>query len=601
MFASFLHRFRGNSSYWPWLAAFLPGIAILSMLWPLRVPLPYLDGWSFVQQYQRWAEGGYSWQEFFSPHYVHQSAIGKIVYFAVLHLFGGNMALLPVGTWLLAAIIVACVCRLSCDLWRDRPLWAALLMLLTGLTVFSAAQGEVWIWGFLFQNSIPGMCLAVGLVILSAGTLSTWRLMVAGVLVVLANFSFGSGPLVGMLLALPIWHAMDGRSMARRCAAAGAWLVFAGLVTWLALRTLNDEDVTGLKILLDRPLMRLQFTLILLGQMLGKGTVFEPQMLCTLIGGALLIAFLACSVHVARRRADRALVAAALPWIVFGLFGIGTALLICIGRSFNSLANSLEERYSALTLFFIFGTLLLLAVVVRHSGSRLAWLRGLRMAAVPAATVLLVAHALNWERGYQGMKLKYVAMQQERAMLAFSRVMPPDPAWMESRQTRQAAFRMTKYLAEKDRLIGMNFAPDDRIASWSHGRPAPKQTARLEEPQLQQDGRWLLRGLGGQSPDTPAELVLITAQPTGANSQERIVALTAPVAPDNFFEREAQARRHPEQFFRWRYLLDPASLPGGPVTLRSYLFEHDSQRLRPIEGSYVMGYPRKDSSLTTQN
>jgi hypothetical protein len=364
---------------------------------------------------------------------------------------------------------------------------------------------------------------------------------------------------------------------------------------------LNDDNMAGPAILLDRPLMRLQFTLILLAQMLGKGTVFEPQMLCTLMGGALLIVFLACVVHVVRRRADRALVAAALPWIGFALFGIGTALLICIGRSFNSLANSLEERYSALTLFFILGTLLLLAVVIRHDGRRPAWLRCMRMAAVPAATMLLAAHALNWERGYQGMKLKYVAMEQERAMLAFSHVMAPDPAWMESRQTRQAAFRMTKYLAEKGRLSGVNFAADDRITSWTQGRPAPKQTARLEEPQLQQDGQWLLRGLGGESPDTPAELVLITAQPTSANSEERIIALTAPVAPENFFEREAQAGRHPEQFFRWRYRLDPASLPGGPVTIRSYLFEYEPQRIRQIDGTYVLGYPRKDSSVATKN
>ena len=70
---------------WPWIAAFLPGLLILGMLAPLLVPLSYLDGWSFVQQYQRWAEGNYSWKEFFEPHYVHPSAVGKVIYFAVLH------------------------------------------------------------------------------------------------------------------------------------------------------------------------------------------------------------------------------------------------------------------------------------------------------------------------------------------------------------------------------------------------------------------------------------------------------------------------------------------------------------------------------------
>ena len=378
------------------------------LLWPLRVPLPYLDGWSFVQQYQRWAEGGYSWGEFFAPHYVHQSAVGKMIYFAVLHWFGGNMGLLPLLMWAMAAVITACVCRLAQPLWTGRPLWGTLLMFLVGLTIFSAAPGEVWLWGFLFQNSVPGVCLALGLVVLSNNRLSAWRIASAALLVVIALFSFGSGVLVGVLLCLPLWHGMEQKSILRRCVLLGVWLAFVGITAWISLRFLaEDAQGTNPAIMLERPLMRIQFTLILLAQMLGKGTVFEPQIVCAWFGGILLIAFLACTVHVIRRRHDRALVSAALPWISFSLFGLGTALLICIGRSFNSLANSLEERYSALTLFFVVGTILLAAVVFRHSGTAQGWIRIMRMAAVPASVVLLMAHAVNWERGRHAMKVKH--------------------------------------------------------------------------------------------------------------------------------------------------------------------------------------------------
>ena len=199
------------------------------------------------------------------------------------------------------------------------------------------------------------------------------------------------------------------------------------------------------------------------------------------------------------------------------------------------------------------------------------------------------------------MTLKYRSMEQERAMLSFVHVLPPDPTWMGNRLTRHSAFRMAKYLASKDRLRRVIFAPDVRVTSFARGTKAPRQWARFDEPQLLADGRWMLRGLGGASPENAADLILITAQPAEANSEEKIIALTAPLVPDTIFEREALARRHPEHYVGWKHILEADLFRPGRLTLRAYIFEQDERRLRPIEGAYVVGASAVESSLTTRN
>jgi hypothetical protein len=569
------------------MAAFVPGFVLLAMLWPLRVPTPYLDGWAFVQQYQRWVEGIANAQILFLPHYVHPSAVGKVIYFAVLHWLGGDLGLLPLLMWAIAAAVTACVCQLSRPLWVDRPCWGVALMFVVGLTIFSAAQGEVWIWGFLFQNSVPGLCLAAGLVLLSGPSFSWWRILVSALLNWIAIFSFGSGFLVGLLLAIPLWHQWQGRRAPRRWLAVFAWLAFTGLGAWLALGQVDaSHEPTSPMILLDRPWMRLQFILILLGQMLGKGTVFEPENLCALVGAVLLILFAACVACVLRFRRDRELVTLSLPWMVCALYGLATAVLICIGRSFNSLGNSLDERYSALTMFFFVGTILLAATVSYRLRSTIILSRWMRWAAGPALAMCLFAQAVNWQAGWNAMRLKHRSMAQESAMLAFVRIVPPDSDWMDSRLTRKSSLSLAKYLVAKNRLPGVKFVPDDRVASFVLGKKVPAQWARFDKPVPLDGSRWKLSGTGGLSADDAADLVLITAEPEG--SEERIVGLAAPILPDAFFEREAQRRTHTETYYGWEHVISPASLPPGKLTLRAYIFEQDQQRLRPMEGVHVV-------------
>jgi hypothetical protein len=103
------------------------------------------------------------------------------------------------------------------------------------------------------------------------------------------------------------------------------------------------------------------------------------------------------------------------------------------------------------------------------------------------------------------------------------------------------------------------------------------------------DGGWILRGSGGLSAETAADLVLITAG--SATTREHIVAFAAPLLPDVFFEREFQIRKYPEHYLGWKCTVHPESLPPEEVTLRAYIFESGKQRVRPIEGAHKFRVP----------
>lgn len=584
--------------WWIWLVIFAPAIFLLVQMAPQLVPVPCLDSWSFVQQYRELMEGRYSWERFFAPNYVHPSAVGKTIYFGVLHYLGGNVAVLPVLSWVFSVIIAFCVCHLARPLWSSGRLYAAVALGCASLVIFTAAQGEVWLWDFVFQNFIPGLCLVVGMWLLSYGRISTWRLVVVAVLGVVSIHSFGTGLFVPLLLCLPIWLGLRGRSVKYKLGLLALWLAGHAVVAWFAL---TAPGGSGQRVefaeLFDRPLMRLQFILIVLGNILGKGTVVEPETLCAVMGGALLLAFLACCFFVWRRRKDAEVVRTALPWIVFGLYGVVSAGLISLGRMHNSVDNALDERFGTFNVFFVFGTVLLVATVLGQiTAQGASWYRAVRRALNPALVLFLAALLINWAHGLNLMQLKHSRMDQERALLTFAKVMSlENNEWMDARVTRKSSFGLSQFLAERERLNGVTFARDRRIDSFKIGKKLGGKWARLDAPVDLMDGRWYLTGLGGFSTSDVADLVLITAQ--AVNGPEEIVTLAATLMPATFFERRKEVRGNPEHYLGWHRTVHDTMLPKGPVTLRAYLFDQDKRVVHPIEGMYKIRHEVKEAAL----
>lgn len=604
-----MHRLSsppGNRIFalWPLVAALVPALTLLGMIWRLRVPVPYADSWAFVEQYLDWAGGKYGWGDFFAKHGDHPAAVGKAIYFAVMQWFHGDVGMLPLLSWALTLLVGGCVFLLGRSVWAGNPALGAVLMLCMSLTLFSTAQGGVWLWDFTFQNYIPGACLALGAVLLTKGENGVCMMALAALLSVAATFSFGAGFMVGVFFSILIWHGMHAKSLPRKLVVSGCWLVAHGMVAWIALKAFGPSGFTeegshpGLMVLVDRPFMRIQFVLVLLGQMFGKGSVFEPLALSAVVGGALVLVFASCLAEILRRRKERAFFTACLPWLVFSLYGLCSALLICIGRmgpgtdtfaSFNNIyalaERTMAERFIISTLFFVLGVVMLAAVVVRFSdGSPMV--RLMKKASIPALAVFLLLQISNWQSGAQMMRLENSLMKQEQAMLGFGPILKLDPDRLWNRQLKYHTFRLAKALSQTGRLHGVNFVTDNNIGYFHQGAALPMKRAKFDMCVLQQDGSRLLGGTCGMIDinmrDLP-DLVVITAEVTGAG--ERIVGIGAPRLPETFFERKSQRMKYPGHYFGWSLILEPEQLPEGARTLHAYGLDSESRTVFPINGT----------------
>jgi hypothetical protein len=584
-------------AFLPILAALAPALVLLAAMVPLRVPVPYLDQWSFVAQYEDWVAGNFGWSNLFAKEGDHPAAVGRIIYFAVLQWMRGNVAVLPLLNWLLSAVVAWCVWLFVRRGWSDDRVAQGLLMFIASLTIFNAAQGGVWIWDCTYQSYLPGSCLAFGLVLLSKSELSWWRLGLAAFLSVIATFSYAAGFLVGFLLVLPIWHNLRSS----RLLVAGVWLTFHGLVALLMLKGFGQakyfhETPVSIALLIEHPLIRLQFVMVLLGQMLGKGLIFEPLTVSLALGSLLFALFCACVIVLFCRRGNRELLTNSLPWVVFGCYGILHSVLVSIGRLHDSLTNKdalaervMAERFIVFSLFSVLGTVLLVATIIRHGDLGEMQRRWITKLSGPLLTLIIVAAAVNWEAGYQLMKMENRLMKQDRAMLSFGSLIKADPDRLWNRKLKFNTVPYAKLLSSMGRLPGVKFVHDQRLKSIQPRKPAKAKGAQFNKPVLLPNGAWELSGLcpcsRAHSVDLP-DLIIITSQLADDGvADELILAVATPVLPETFFERESQRRRYPQHFFGWRQTIDSSSLPSGKVVLRAYTFDHDAQRLELIDGA----------------
>jgi hypothetical protein len=579
----------------PLLAALLPAVVLLAGMEPLRVPVPYRDQWSFVAQYEQWMAGGYGWSNLFAKEGDHPGAVGRVIYFAVLHVFKGNVALLPLLNWGLSALIVGCLWPLVRRAWKDDLAARTGVMFLISLTVFNAAQGGVWIWDCTFQSYLPGACLAAGMAILFTGQLSWLRALAVLVLSFIATFSYAAGFLVGLLLSAPLWLQLRDRKLA----ITGAWVALQVVFALLALAAFGQakyfqDTPLSFGMLLENPLMRMQFVILLLAQMLGKGTILEPFTLSTICGIALLAVFGVSLVVLVRRRANMELVRNAMPWLLCALYGLLHSVLVSIGRMHNSLTNPdalaervMAERFITFSLFFVLGVVIMALVVLHHGGLAEATRSWLRRLCGPAMTVLVALEVVNWEAGNQLMKMENKMMKQERALLSLGEFVKPDPDRLWNRELKFNTIIYARKLAELGRLPGVRFIPDPKITSFITPMRGRAKGGKLNTPTMLADGSWQLSGICPfqkvHSMDLP-DLIVITAQRTDEpNSDERLLTAAAPVMPETFYERESQRLAYTQHFFGWKQTLDDSQMPPGKVRLRAYSYDHDARRLQLID------------------
>ncbi|WP_075088184.1 hypothetical protein [Verrucomicrobium spinosum] len=525
-----------------WLLAWSPALVVLYWCGSFASRLPYHDSWAFVEQYQNWVEGRAAWEEIFRPHNGHPSTVGKLFYFAALHGLRGDVSVLPLLSWGFSLLISLSVLLLARPLWKGAGARGPVLMLLANLSIFTGAHGHTWIWDFVFQNFIPGACLMAGLVLLRpAENWRTWRWVAALGLSVVATNSFGSGFLVGLLLLPMVGVAMPAEMPPRRKAVVVAiWMVTIMMATWLAhfaLPGANDEVAKNASVneAMTRPGMAIQYVLVLLGHTVGQGSVVEAFRVSMFAGALLLAIVLALAFLLVGKARHRGVWRAALPWLICVAWAGGNAALICYLRMGSLLETALAPRYATFMLFMVLGVVFLVAAFCFHPD-----LRGLIR--VPdgvlgfAVAGLMAGHFSGWSAGCHSFLLFHQRMVSEAAATDFVRVLPINPFVQWDSKKHQLA-GWVEFLRSHERLKGVKFVEEVGVSQWRQGSPIPDKFASFSSLSSLGGGHWLARGTCGLTKDRVnlADLILISA--TAPGGEERFIALSAPVLPEDFHQR----------------------------------------------------------------
>lgn len=577
-----------------WLVAWVPALVVLYGCASFAPRLPYHDSWAYVEQYQDWVEGRSTWLDVFRPHNGHPAAVGKLLYFGALHGLKGDVTILPLLSWGFSLLISLSVLLLTRPMWKGAGCRGPVLLLLANLSIFTGAQGHTWIWDFVFQNYIAGACLMGALVLLRpAERWQTWRWVAALGLSVVATNSFGSGFLVGFLLLPMVGVALPAEMSARRKGLVlMVWTVTIGLATWLAHFALPGVSAeigadASENEAVARPIMALQYVLVLLGHTLGQGSVVEAFQVSMVAGGVLLAIVSALALLLMWKGRRLGAWRAALPWLICVAWAGGNAALICYLRMGSLFETALAPRYATFMLFMVLGVVFLVAAFCYHPE-----LRGLMP--VPegvlgfGVALLLAGHFSGWSAGYHSFLLFHQRMVSETAATDFVRVLPINPAIQWDTAKPQLAGWL-EFLRSQERLKGVKFVEDVRVSQWRQGNSIPEKFASFSSLHPLGGGRWLARGTCGLTKDRVnlADLILISA--TAPGGEERFIALAAPVLPEDFHQRMLLRRVFPEHYLGWEAVIELSpDTQAETGQIKAYAYDAKTRKVRLMAGAHAV-------------
>lgn len=370
---------------WLFLLAIAPAIVLCGWIDRYGVNVPLGDEWALVPMFEKWSSGQLAIGDLYQQHNEHRIVIPKLIYLAFAHLTGWNLRgemFFSLALWVATSAGIYVLLRRTLG---GSPRGVMLLWAAANLLLFSPAQAQNWIWGFQLQMFIPTVCLVSTLVILTSEWQWWPKFVASAFLIAVATFSFGSGLLLWLVVALCL--ALRGESKWR----VGLWLLVFAVVLGLYFagysRLARPSPVTGKW----NEYAGYFFTFI--GGAVAHGA--EGQLLLgPMFTGAVAVAlFAALCVYLWKSGGDALRNAA--PWLVLGPYVIGSAALTALSRVNWGARQAMDSRYVTSSNLLYLALLVLVTIVARRAedaGSRRAGaLAAARTAVVTAIVVLTLA------------------------------------------------------------------------------------------------------------------------------------------------------------------------------------------------------------------
>ena len=373
----------------------LPWVALVAILWRYHVDVFYWDQWELVPAVDKAFQGTLSFADLWAQHNEHRPFFPRLVMVSLAWATGWNtLAEVALNVAMMSVLVPAL--WWTTRQWRhdgDAPLPAATWPTVS-LLLFSPAQWQNWMWGWQLVFFLALVANILGLTLLCRSRAGWGSWTAAALLGIVGSYSFGAC-LLYWPVALVVLVVRRDPARWWRVVAWGAVAVLVSAVYAHGWQPNPYHPKPASNFVDARSLVRLgYYVATILGSPLAPHN-WKPAFVAGNVGTT-LFAWLTWRAW-RRGRLD----AEGLLPFALGLYALGIAGLIGLGRAGLGIEQALESRYITISLWLWVSVVLSLASLTAepsHDGP--SWLLR-HVYTVTAATVVAGLLVNGWPHGLQ--------------------------------------------------------------------------------------------------------------------------------------------------------------------------------------------------------
>lgn len=316
----------------------IPLAILVVSVFTYKVNIPYWDQWSFVPYIEKSFEEGITLKDLWSQHNEHRLIFPKMVMFILARLSHYDITYELIFILLLAVATVAVLDRQSVKIKKEFK-WPGLnwILPIISILIFSLDQEYNWVWGWQLQIFLNLLAVVGGLSLLNDPRLSWRKYILALGLGIVATYSFANGLLYWGLGLLPLWCLKQSRLKKR------IWMLSVWIVTSLGMAFSYFHDFQTLS---GKPLGYVlkhifEYGLYVLKFIGAKLINYETY--AVVFGMIGLVLFIWMTLYFLKKGPED--FRRILPFVLLGLYTLGTALLSGIGRLELGSGTAMSGRY----------------------------------------------------------------------------------------------------------------------------------------------------------------------------------------------------------------------------------------------------------------
>lgn len=519
--------------------------------------------------------GGLTWSDIFAQQQEARTVFPKLIFivFTLGHYWDPRVEMM-------LSILICCLTSFGIFLLLRRsglpPVATAMGFLLIVFLIFSPVQHELWLLASGFPSFLPALCLVWGLVVIQTSFSLRAKFALCAALAVFSSFTLANG-LLAWGLSFPVLLLIQRVPSWKRW--AGAWLVATAACAALYFWDYKSQADLPRFAPPTSPIAYGQYLLTFLGSGLARSGNENPLIASSTLGALLLLFYLGAFGYALFRYRDQKFRACVVPWLVLGLFSIGSGCLAALGRIEWGVAQALESRYVAFSLYLTVAVTALVLVVageVAKATSRPGARLGLFTAVVFLCAIYLTLHFLCAAASVPWFRLRSAVGRLGHGAVIFSQVLDTSETIRNANYPRAFFVRQNADALDRLRLLRTSLVRTTKISMLRHADVDGKVSSGWFDGLVSTSGglctAWGWAALPGKG--RPADCVVLAYE----NQKREWIAFTISNAVESRPD-VARALGDGEQLWTgWRATFPRQAIPSG-AEISAWAFDAKDAKL----------------------